>query len=47
MGLWYWILLWVMMGVAFCVAWLFIVKGCEQMDESNANEFTDHESSHH
>ena len=28
----YWVLVWVMMMLAFGTAWTFIVKGCEAVD---------------
>jgi hypothetical protein len=31
----YWIVIWVLMIVAFTAAWTFIVKGCEALDRSN------------
>lgn len=31
----YWLLVWVMMALAFTTAWVFIVKGCEALDEGS------------
>ena len=31
----YWVLVWVLMAAAFTTAWVFIVKGCERLDERN------------
>ncbi|MDP6443267.1 MAG: hypothetical protein QGG36_27230 [Pirellulaceae bacterium] len=31
----FWFMVWIAMAVAFCCAWLFIVKGCEAMDDGN------------
>ena len=43
MSMTYWIVLWVVMGLAFGLAWIFIVKGCEAMDSRHpdATESTD------
>jgi len=32
LGYTYWIIMWVAMSIAFLLAWLFIVKGCEVLD---------------
>ena len=31
----FWVTVWFMMAAAFTTAWVFIVKGCEQLDEGN------------
>ncbi len=38
MGAFYWLAVWLMMAAAFTTAWGFIVKGCEALDERNADE---------
>jgi hypothetical protein len=34
----FWILVWIMMALAFTTAWSFIVKGCEAMDKRHPPE---------
>ena len=31
----FWVAVWFMMAAAFTTAWVFIVKGCETLDEKN------------
>ena len=38
MSAFYWPTVWFMMALAFTTAWAFIVKGCECLDDRNANE---------
>lgn len=38
----YWPALWALMGLAFVVAWLFIVFGCEVLDKrTHCEEYND------
>ena len=43
----YWILVWLMMASAFTTAWVFIVKGCERLDERNPPPDGPVDTSHH